>query len=128
MPAYEDSASLAADIKVMGPRIWLRDVLHSALHAIPAPLFALSPAAPDLTAPATATESPSQDGPGSQEESNVTPSSEVAAEIDPWSFDGGFAEGLCAVGQPRPKAPRWLQGTLRRRPERPIEVCVQATQ
>ncbi|CAL8467360.1 g6897 [Coccomyxa elongata] len=120
VPAYEDSASLAADIKVMGPPIWLRDVLHSALHAIPAPLFALLPAAPDLTAPATATESPSQDGPGSQEESNITPSSEVAADIDPWFFDGGFAEGLCAAGQPWPKAPHWLQGALRRRPERSI--------
>lgn len=115
MPAYEDSASLAADIKALAPPIWLRDVLHCALHAIPAPPFAMSPAAPDVTAPVTAAELPLQDEPRSQGECNVTPSSDVAAKMDPWFFDGGFAECLCAAGQA--KAPHWLHGALMRRPE-----------
>ncbi|BDA40350.1 probable mediator of RNA polymerase II transcription subunit 12 at N-terminal half [Coccomyxa sp. Obi] len=113
VPAYEDSATLAAGMKALAPPIWLRDVLHSAMHAIPAPLFAMPPAAPDLTASAKVAESP--DGPERQDESNVTPGTELAAIVDPWFFDGGFAECLCAGGQA--KAPQWLQGAVRRRPE-----------
>ena len=115
VPAFEDSASLAADIKALTPPIWLQGVLHSALHAIPAPAFAMPSAAPDLTAPPTV--SPLHDGPKSQEDNNVTPGSEVATTrtLDPWFFDGGFAECLGAAGQA--KAPHWLQGALKRRPE-----------
>ena len=115
VPAFEESASLAADIKALGPPVWLQDVLHSALHAIPPPAFAMPSATPDLTAPATGAASPLHDGPKSQEDSNVIPGSEVAATIDPWFFDGGFAECLGAAGQA--KAPHWLQGALKRRPE-----------
>lgn len=119
VPAYEDSASLHADIESLTPPAWLRDVLHSALHTIPAPNLDMPSAAPSLAAPATAAAAQPEPPPDALEGGGGDIKDghgrvEAAGKVDPWFLDGGFAACRVAAGQGN--APQWLRGAVRRRP------------
>lgn len=119
VPAYEDSASLHADIESLRPPAWLRDVLHSALHTIPAPILDMPSAAPSLAAPATTAAAQPESTPdalegGGEDTKDGHGRVEAARKVDPWFLDGGFAACRVAAGQGN--APQWLRGAVRRRP------------